>query len=52
MEDFSQLIAKWQEKRKKNVQMIVVEEHDDRLRVVEVTHRGERIKADATEQGI
>jgi hypothetical protein len=42
MEDFPSLIVKWQEKRNQNVQMIVAEENDDRLRVATIMSGGVR----------
>jgi hypothetical protein len=50
-EDCPQLITKWQKKRNQSVQMIEVEENEDRPRVVEVMCGGERIGTDAMDQG-
>jgi hypothetical protein len=51
MEDFPQLIAKWQEKTNANVQMIVTKECDDTHKVASVTHGRTRTGSDVTDQG-
>jgi hypothetical protein len=52
IEYYLQLIAKWEEKRNQNVQMIATKERDDRPRVATITCEGVRTRVDAMEQGI
>jgi hypothetical protein len=52
MEDYPQLIMKWQEKRNQNVKNIVVEENENQPRIAVVTCREPRTGVDVTKQGI
>jgi len=50
--DCPTLIEKWKEKRNKNVHVIVVEEHNEKPNIEEVTRGGSRNRENVTNQGI